>query len=405
MTRFNLINKASEGLFAQKLDWKHQRGQALPQDLLQEAADRLGVVAIIYAVTYFLAYFGAGMVGWMRQDFIQEVFLTGQSQLAWLAILGALAIFGVSRSGRLQPEQILDLGLVFLILGALGIAVPNFWGIYPDGSPDLADRHSFVGVPWEAIWILIFPVVIPNCPIKTLMAALLAASMAPLITSISLWTGATSGELTHKFFWQYFLFTNYLCALLAWFSSSYIHKLGSNLSRARDMGSYQLLSQLGTGGMGEVWLVEHRLLARTSALKLIKPEILGSNQEARDEAIARFEREAKATASLSSSHTIRLFDFGRTPECSFFYVMELLHGIGLDALVQKFGPQPPERVIFLVQQVCHSLQEAHACNMVHRDIKPGNIFLCRVGQDHDFIKVLDFGLVKSKDPRPVRIWP
>ena len=332
MTHFNLINKASEGFFAQKVDWKKQRGQSLPQDLLQEAANRLSVVALIYSATYFLAYFGSGLAGWMREDFIKEVFLTGTSQLAWLSILGSLVILGIARSGRLNPEQILDLGLAFLILGALGIAVPNFWGIFPEGPPDFANRHSFVGVPWEAVWILIFPVIIPNCPLKTLLASLVAASMGPLITSFSLWSGATSSDLSYGFFWQYFLFTNYLCALLAWFSSSYIHKLGSNLSRARDLGSYQLLSKLGIGGMGEVWLAEHRLLARSSALKLIKPEILGANQVARTEAMARFEREARVTASLSSPHTIRLFDFGRTPEGSFFYVMELLHGIGLGTL-------------------------------------------------------------------------
>jgi len=262
----------------------------------------------------------------------------------------------------------------------------------------MAPGHSFVGVPWEGVWILMFPIFIPNCPVKTFMAALLAASMGPIITSISIWTGATSAEIDHLFFWRYFLFTNYLCAVLAWFSASYIHKLGSYLLRAREMGAYQLKSKVGGGGMGEVWLAQHRLLARSTALKLIKPEILGANDKARDLAIARFEREAQATAKLKSPHTVQVFDFGRTPEHSFFYSMELLDGIGLDVLVDKYGPQEPGRVVFLLKQICHSLHDAHAQNIVHRDIKPSNIFLCRMGQDHDFIKVMDFGLVKNVGP-------
>jgi len=395
MTRFPIINKASDSHFACKVDWRHQKGQALPQDLVKEAAGRLSVLSLIYAVTYFISYFGGGIAGLHGQSLTSFLFLDRVSQMAWVAIFGALVVFGISRSGRFRPEQLLDLGLLFLILGALGISGPTFWGIYPEIGPELAHNRAFVGVPWDCVWILIFPVIIPNCPVKILMASLLAATAAPVVTSLSVMAGATNAETGHLFFWRYFIFTNYLCALLAWFSASYIHKLGSNLVQARELGAYQLQSKLGTGGMGEIWLAEHRLLARPSALKIIRPEILGSDIKSRTAAIARFEREAQATASLNSPHTIRVFDFGRTPENSFFYVMELLTGIGLDIFVHKYGPQPPERVVFLLRQVCHSLQDAHANGMVHRDIKPGNLFLCQVGQDYDFIKVLDFGLVKS----------
>jgi hypothetical protein len=400
MTHFPVINKAADSLFTCHVDWRHQRGQALPPDLVEEAAGRLGVLALIYATTYFFAYFVSGFVGLENQDLVHFLFVDGISQLVWVAILSALAVFGISRSGRISPDRMLDIGLLFLIFGAFGISGPTYWGIYPDIGPEFAHNRAFVGVPWECVWILIFPVIIPNCPVKTLIAALLAASIAPIVTSLSIMAGATNPDTGHLFFWRYFAFTSYICALLAWFSSSYIHKLGRNLVQAREMGAYRLQTKLGFGGMGEIWLAEHRLLARPSAIKIIKPEILGSNLKVRTEAMARFEREAQATASLNSPHTIRIFDFGCTPECSFFYVMELLSGIGLDTLVKKYGPQPPERVVFLLRQVCHSLQDAHVNGMVHRDIKPGNIFLCRVGQDHDFIKVLDFGLVKSTSAEP-----
>jgi len=111
----------------------------------------------------------------------------------------------------------------------------------------------------------------------------------------------------------------------------------------------------------------------------------------------RFEQEAQAIARLRSPHTVELFDFGVAENGAFYYVMELLDGLDAEALVRRFGPIPPGRAIHLVRQVCHSLTEAQACGLVHRDIKPANVFLCRYGQDFDFVKVLDFGLVKALD--------
>jgi serine/threonine-protein kinase len=150
--------------------------------------------------------------------------------------------------------------------------------------------------------------------------------------------------------------------------------------------------------MGEVWRAEHRLLARSAAIKLVRPEVLGASDEADVKlALRRFEREAQATAALSSPHTIRLFDFGSTHDGAFYYVMELLAGRDLESLVRDFGPLPSGRVIFLLRQVCHSLADAHARGLVHRDIKPANIYVCRMGLEYDFVKVLDFGLVKFRE--------
>jgi serine/threonine-protein kinase len=107
----------------------------------------------------------------------------------------------------------------------------------------------------------------------------------------------------------------------------------------------------------------------------------------------RFEREAQVIARLRSPHTVELFDFGRADDGGFYYVMELLDGLDADSLIRRFGPLPPERVIYLLRQVCHSLSEAQACKLVHRDIKPANIYVCRYGEEYDFVKVLDFGIV------------
>jgi serine/threonine-protein kinase len=150
--------------------------------------------------------------------------------------------------------------------------------------------------------------------------------------------------------------------------------------------------------MGEVWRASHKLLARQAAIKLIRPDALGGDSR---ELSRRFEREARATAALRSPHTVDVYDFGTTEDGTFYYVMELLDGYDGETLVDRFGPLPPERTVFLLTQACHSLAEAHEGGMIHRDIKPANLYSCRYGLDFDFVKVLDFGLVKVPDqPRP-----
>jgi serine/threonine-protein kinase len=154
--------------------------------------------------------------------------------------------------------------------------------------------------------------------------------------------------------------------------------------------------------MGEVWRARHRLLARSAAIKLVRPELLGAGSDAEARRmLSRFEQEAQATAALSSPHTIRLFDFGVTEDHTFYYVMELLSGRDLESLVRSFGPIPAARVVFLLRQVCHSLAEAHARGLVHRDVTPSNIYVCRMGLDYDFVKVLDFGLATFNAPRSI----
>jgi len=148
--------------------------------------------------------------------------------------------------------------------------------------------------------------------------------------------------------------------------------------------------------MGEVYRATHRMLARPAAIKLIRPEVPDAQL-----ATVRFRREAEAAARLRSPHTVALYDFGVTQEGRLYLVMELLEGITLDMLVRQYGPLPPSRVIHVLRQVCDSLDEAHAEGLVHRDIKPANIHLSRIGREHDFVKVLDFGLVKSVAGAPL----
>jgi len=146
-----------------------------------------------------------------------------------------------------------------------------------------------------------------------------------------------------------------------------IYKLGTDVAKAREMGSYRLVERLGQGGMGEVWRAKHRMLARPAAIKLVRPEVLEGGGEHRDIALKRFTQEAHATASMQSPHTIELYDFGVSAEGTFYYVMELLDGFDLETLVQKFGPVPAARAVHLLRQVCHSLAEAHEHGLIHRD--------------------------------------
>jgi len=166
----------------------------------------------------------------------------------------------------------------------------------------------------------------------------------------------------------------------------------------KDMGMYDLKRRIAQGGMGEVWLAEHQRLARPAAIKLIREDMLESKSAAQTERLVRrFEREAKATAKLRSAHTVDVYDFGVSKSGIFYYVMEYLRGIDLEELVVRFGPLAPARTTFLLMQACEALQEAHDQGLVHRDVKPANIQCTHMGVRYDFIKVLDYGLVKPVD--------
>jgi serine/threonine protein kinase len=156
--------------------------------------------------------------------------------------------------------------------------------------------------------------------------------------------------------------------------------------------------------MGEVWRARHRVLVRDAAVKLIRPEALGTSGVAGGEALERrFELEAKATAALQSPHTVAVYDYGRAGDGSFYYVMEMLDGVDLEDYIKRFGPMSASRVVHVLRQVCDSLAEAHQGGLIHRDIKPRNVFLCRLGLNFDHAKVLDFRLVKSKYTEETRL--
>jgi serine/threonine-protein kinase len=371
--------------------------RGLPPDLLQAASKRLGWAALLYSGTFFLAFMGPHLFR-ATADYVPEHGLWDQplqTAVSFASIAMGLGVFALTRFSKLKPQTLLDIGLVFEVVGAFGISMSSTWGIFTEWSPAIFD--DFYGIPWECVWIVFFPILAPNTPGKVLAGSLGAASMGMLTVLLSKAAGQTSPAAPLSFFLVYYAFTTYLCAGIAFVTSRTIYRFGKSYGKLREIGSYQLVKPLGEGGMGEVWMARHRMLARPAAIKLIKADALGTDPGSATTMLRRFEREAKATAALESYHTINLYDFGVTEAGAFYYVMELLKGMNLDTLVKKYGPIPAERVVFLLRQVCHSLHEAHEAGMIHRDIKPANIYTCRLGPDYDFVKVLDFGLVKTRE--------
>jgi serine/threonine-protein kinase len=364
----------------------------LPEELLHEATRRLGLVALVWV--------GLAAFGIVLNHVVTPLFALPIGELSpWSRTADVVALLIIAVSGALwyhtrrlkpSPGRALDLALGYEVLLAFGLGLVIQW--HPQDV--LPGRVS-----WICLLVLLFPMIVPNTPRKTLIASLLAASMDPLGILIAHWLGLPIPSAT-AVVWN--SIPNYLCAVLAVIPSVIITRLGREVHQARELGSYRLVELIGRGGMGEVWRATHRMLARPAAVKLISPDILGApDSPVARTVIRRFRREAEAASMLESPHTIRLYDFGETRAGTFYFAMELLDGLDLETLVLRYGPLPAERTVQLLRQVCHSLGEAHARGLIHRDVKPANIYVCRLGREYDFVKVLDFGLVTHDPDRSV----
>jgi eukaryotic-like serine/threonine-protein kinase len=366
---------------------------ALPPDLQEQVRKRLRVLALLLMVAFafdpliYLVGLTVATIMGLKVDPSTWNYIG--FPLADLAIVAASAVvWWVARRGYASPSRLHTLGLVYQIVICFQTAVTTMWqwSIEKGVIPPLT---------WVPTIIILFPLIMPGPPRRMLVAAIAAAATSPLaLMLLDYWGKVDPGPD------DYFrsVAGPALAVGFAYMGARVVYRLGREVAAARELGSYRLEKLLGQGGMGEVWQARHRMLARPAAIKLIRPGPVRNGRPAiSEDAIRRFEREAQVIARLRSPHTVNLFDFGVAENGAFYYVMELLEGFDADALVRRFGPVPAERCVYLLRQVCHSLSEAESCGLVHRDIKPANIFLCRYGEDCDFVKVLDFGLVKAFD--------
>ena len=359
-----------------------------PTDLLAQSARRLRILALLYAFTFFMAAFVPVLVNPEGRAYLASHPTLWVPGVLFIAV--ALLVAGLAGSSRLPLTRVMTIGLVFQVAGSFGIAAAEFL------DPTGLDADSRLGLSWVAAWVLLFTVVVPSTPRKAAIATLASVSAVPIVVGSVIANHPVPGLTPGKFFFG-LVFPYLLVAVMAYVGARVMYGLGREVTRAREMGGYRLIERLGGGGMGEVWRAEHHLLTRPAAIKLVRSEALGTPDSGRSrEMRERFGREAQATASMRSPHTIELYDFGVANDGTFYYVMELLDGFDLETLVKRFGPVPAERAIRMLTQVCHSLGEAHARGLIHRDIKPANVYVCRYGREVDFVKVLDFGMVKSR---------
>jgi serine/threonine-protein kinase len=365
------------------------RSAELPEDLLRAATQRLGVMSVLFAVLWVVGVTLGHFAGHVLNPDNPRWFLPDVSDaIAGLAVAVSVALFAYTRNSNREPRFVLDLGLGYMIFTALALGATFHVGQPPPGwsiSPQIS---------WIGAVVLMFAAIIPTTPRKMLVAGIVAVSMNPVSMLVARALGGFHFEATGTVMLMHY--PDFILVGAAVVISHVVTKLGQQVTKAREMGSYQLGELLGRGGMGEVYKATHRMLARPAAIKLIRPEMLGAvDDEAAKLAVTRFRREAEAAANLRSPHTVELYDFGVTEDGTLYLVMEFLDGMDLETLVRETGPLSGGRVIHILRQVCDSLQEAHELGLVHRDIKPANIHLGTVGLRHDFVKVLDFGLVKE----------
>ncbi len=280
-------------------------------------------------------------------------------------LVAELALFGL-------PTVLFLASQYFLTLRA-----HEQWGVF-----------VFSAAPWLLL-IFVYALFIPSTLSRaTVVISSIAAAPVLLVFGMFLLEGPVTRVLTIDDL-AGVLLTFLLAAVGGVIGANKIDTLRREVLRAKQLGQYRLIRQLGRGGMGDIFLAEHEMLKRPCVIKLIRPDKVGD-----EKTLARFQCEVQATARLSHWNTVEILDYGRTEDGTFYYVMEYLPGMNLAELVKEQGPLPAERVIYLLLQVCNALREAHEAGLVHRDIKPENIVITERGGVYDVAKILDFGLVE-----------
>lgn len=310
---------------------------------------------------------------------------------AWqlASMIPCVLAWAITRSGRRSRSFLLGVDLAMLFAVVVLLQAAAIFGTVAH-RPDLqAAPHVLAAlitvvlvtaraiiVPAQARWTAFVSAVaaLPLLPFAAVAPTALATPMVR-VPYVAVWGGVGVAFST--------------------LASRVIYELRQRVEEAQQLGQYTLIQKLGEGGMGVVYRAEHALLRRPTAVKLLRADTA-------ERALRRFEREVQVTARLTHPNTVAIYDYGHTADGIFYYAMELLDGLDLQAVVDQEGPMSPVRARHVLMQIAGSLAEAHAVGLVHRDVKPANVLLCLRPEQGDVAKVLDFGLVKDLGDDPTR---
>ncbi|MCG6925770.1 MAG: serine/threonine protein kinase [Acidobacteria bacterium] len=371
-----VVRRLHSGATALNLDTESGRA------FLQERVAFFNKVAFLISGAFFVA---GAVMGLVSSAQVKAWGAEGRSVLFHFAtLLVSLAFWQVCRrrpglsTRLLQTIDGASVAIPLLGFSLQTLAVP----------PEIQDKLAQVLVLVFTNMVILRAVLVPAAAAHTARVALLGA--VPVTLALLSYTPApVPGGYPTVLSRVWSLLWLVSAAVVSTLTSHIIYGLREEIRQAHQLGQYTLEKKLGEGGMGVVYRASHAMLRRPTAIKLLPPDKAG------EVALKRFEREVQLTASLSHPNTVSVFDYGRTPDGVFYYAMEYLEGTNLDQLVREDGPQPPGRVIHILDQVASALVEAHGVGLIHRDIKPENVILCQRGGLPDVAKVVDFGLVKD----------
>jgi serine/threonine-protein kinase len=362
------------------------------RDLLR---NRLRIAAILFFIGFFVF-----LVRWFFywNDWMPErlaLFLTHGAVTIMLGLFAVRLCRHCSFSLRtLRIAELLIFGLPALFFVVKSVEESILLANLPAGDA----RLDSLVLPWF-LMVFTYAIFIPNtwqraAVVLGIMGAVPVATMGYLYLAVPKFAQLAAAPTYEGFLSGQIL----IMAIVVMVGIVGVHTIGTlrrEAFAAKQLGQYRLKQKLGSGGMGEVYLAEHQMMKRPCAVKLIRPEKAGDPRM-----LARFEREVRATAKLSHWNSIDIYDYGRTADGTFYYVMEYLPGHNIGELVERNGVIPPARSVYLLDQVCAALAEAHGIGLVHRDIKPANIFCAYRGGVFDVVKLLDFGLAKPTINKP-----
>jgi serine/threonine-protein kinase len=323
----------------------------------------------IYWVAYHFAVGDAGA-------------LTTPSDFAQLAVAAACGGCWLALRGPRTTTFVraIEAGIV------LGLAA-CFAALVATSAPVNQEELVIAWTNATSMTLLLRSVLVPSTALRSFVLGALSLG-AMLLASLTVTVAPVFREWDMTP-WNYVVIWGGAFLAMTVLTSRVIYGLQARVREALELGQYKLLEKIGEGGMGTVYRAEHRLLKRRTAVKLLLPDRAGFN------AVERFEREVKETSRLQHPNTVAIYDYGHSPDGVFYYAMEYLEGLDLEELVTLEGAQPPGRVVHLLAQAAHSLAEAHAAGLVHRDVKPANLIITDRAGVPDMLKVVDFGLVKD----------